>query len=115
MIGTTSGTLIQGHVEDGWEKVADAFRANFEVGVGVGVGVEESPGEVGAACCVYADGRPVVDVWGGLADREANRPWSQDTIAEVASTTKGATAICAHLLGQRGELDLDAPGGQGLA
>jgi CubicO group peptidase (beta-lactamase class C family) len=54
-------------------------------------------------------------VWGGLADREANRPWSQDTIAEVASTTKGATAICAHLLAQRGELDLDAPGGQGLA
>ena len=27
----------------------------------------------------------------------------------VASTTKGATAICAHLLAQRGELDLDAP------
>jgi CubicO group peptidase (beta-lactamase class C family) len=23
---------------------------------------------------VYAGGRPVVDVWGGLADREANRP-----------------------------------------
>ncbi len=27
----------------------------------------------------------------------------------MASTTKGATAICAHLLVQRGELDLDAP------
>ena len=68
-----------------------------------------SPGEVGAACCVYADGRPVVDLWGGLADREANRPWDEDTIVAVASTTKGATAICAHLLAQRGELDLDAP------
>ena len=34
---------------------------------------------------------------------------SKDTIALVASTTKGATAICAHLLAQRGELDLDAP------
>lgn len=54
-------------------------------------------------------GRPVVDLWGGLADREANRPWGEDTIALVASTTKGATAICAHLLAQRGELDLDAP------
>ena len=99
MVGTTSRTLVQGHVEDGWGRVADAFRANFE----------GAPGEVGAACCVYADGRPVVDVWGGLADREANRPWGEDTIAEVASTTKGATAICAHLLAQRGELDLDAP------
>ena len=95
----TSGTLVQGHVEDGWGKVADAFRANFE----------GNPGEVGAACCVYAGGRPVVDLWGGLADREANRPWDKDTIVAVASTTKGAAAICAHLLVQRGELDLDAP------
>ena len=68
-----------------------------------------SPGEVGAACCVYVDGRPVVDLWGGLADREANRPWERRHHRAVASTTKGATAICAHLLAQRGELDLDAP------
>src|SRR5579859_5278077 len=95
----TSGTLVQGHVEDGWGKVADVFRANFA----------GNPGEVGAACCVYAGGRPVVDLWGGLADREANRPWDKDTIVAVASTTKGAAAICAHLLVQRGELDLDAP------
>jgi len=90
---------VQGFVEDGWGKVADTFQANFE----------GSPGEVGAAVGVYVGGRPVVDLWGGLADREANRPWERDTISLVASTTKGATAICAHLLAQRGELDLDAP------
>jgi len=99
MLDTTRETGVQGHVEDGWGKVADAFRTNFE----------GSPGEVGAACCVYSGGRPVVDLWGGLSDREANRPWGEDTIVLVASTTKGATAICAHLLAQRGELDLDAP------
>lgn len=99
MVNTTSGTLVRGHVEDGWGKVADAFRANFE----------GNPGEAGAACCVYVDGHPVVDVWGGLADRESNRPWEKDTISAVASTTKGATAICAHMLVQRGLLDLDAP------
>jgi len=99
MVSKTSVTPVQGHVEDGWGKVADAFRANFE----------GNPGEVGAACCVYAGGRLVVDLWGGIADREANRPWDKDTIVAVASTTKGATAICAHLLVQRGELDLDAP------
>ncbi len=99
MVGTKSGTAVQGHVEEGWGKVADAFRANFE----------GSPGEVGAACCVYVGGRPVVDLWGGLADSGANQPWNENTIARVASTTKGATAICAHLLAQRGELDLDAP------
>ena len=70
MIRTTSGTRVQGHVEDGWGKVADVFRTNFD----------GSPGEVGAACCVYVDGLPVVDLWGGLADSESNRPWDKDTI-----------------------------------
>jgi CubicO group peptidase (beta-lactamase class C family) len=98
MIGTTAQTSVQGQVEEGWGKVADAFRANFE----------GDPGEVGAACCVYVGGLPVVDLWGGLADQEANRPWDKDTIVAVASTTKGAAAICAHLLVQRSELDLDA-------
>ncbi|MET0793934.1 MAG: serine hydrolase domain-containing protein, partial [Polyangiaceae bacterium] len=99
MIKAPGGTLARGYVEDGWGKVADAFRMNFQ----------ESPGEVGAACCVYVDGRTVVDLWGGHADSEANRPWDRDTVVAVASTTKGAAAICAHLLVQRGELDLDAP------
>src|SRR3954468_2101310 len=99
MVGTTSGTRVHGLVEDGWGKVADVFRANFD----------GEPGEIGAACCVYVDGRPVVDVWGGPADRESSRPWTSDTLINVASTAKGALAICAHLLVQRGELDLEAP------
>lgn len=99
MLATTRGAVVRGHVQEGWGKVAEVFRANFE----------GTPGEVGAACCVYVDGRPVVDLWGGLAAREANRPWNEDTLALVASTTKGATAICAHLLVQRGQLELDAP------
>jgi hypothetical protein len=51
MVNTTGGTRVHGHVADGWGKVADAFRATFG----------SSPGEVGAACCVYAGGRPVVE------------------------------------------------------
>jgi CubicO group peptidase (beta-lactamase class C family) len=98
-MGTTSGALVRGDVEEGWGKVADVFRANFA----------GNPGEVGAACCVYVGGRPVVDLWGGLADREAKQPWGRETISAVASTTKGAAAICAHMLVQRGQLDLDAP------
>ena len=77
MVHTTSGTPVRGQVEDGCGQVADAFRANFE----------GNPGEVGAACCVYVGGRPVVDLWGGLADSEAKRPWDENTIALVASTT----------------------------
>jgi CubicO group peptidase (beta-lactamase class C family) len=98
--GTASASVSgSGGVEHGWGKVADAFRANFH----------GNPGEIGAACSVYVGGREVVNLWGGLADRAANRPWRKNTIVRVASTTKGMTAICAHMLVQRGLLDLDAP------
>ncbi len=95
----SGGDDAENGAEHGWGKVADAFRANFA----------GKPGEIGAACSVYVGGRPVVNLWGGLASREPHQPWRRNTIVRVASTTKGATAICAHLLAQRGELDLDAP------
>jgi CubicO group peptidase (beta-lactamase class C family) len=89
---------VEGRVEPGFERVRDAFATNFD-----------RHGDVGAACCVYRDARQVVDIWGGLADRDAGRPWTRDTVTLVFSTTKGITAIAVNLLVQRGELDLDAP------
>ena len=91
-------TDIGGRVEPGFEGVADAFLASFE-----------QHGEVGAATSVYVGGKKVVDLWGGLADRDAGTPYTEDTLQLVFSTTKGATAACANLLAQRGELDVDAP------
>jgi CubicO group peptidase (beta-lactamase class C family) len=90
--------VITGLVEPGFEGVADALRANFE-----------RRGDVGAACCLYVDGRPVVDVWGGIADVPSGRRWDEDTLVLVFSTTKGATAVCANLLIERGILDPDQP------
>ncbi|ALG10545.1 serine hydrolase domain-containing protein [Kibdelosporangium phytohabitans] len=89
---------VEGFVAPGFEAVGDAFAANFADGA-----------EIGAAVSVYAHGRPVVDLWGGIADPETGRPWEQDTSQVVYSTTKAATTACALLLVQRGELDLDAP------
>ncbi|GGP96300.1 hypothetical protein GCM10010215_22620 [Streptomyces virginiae] len=66
-------------------------------------------GDIGAAVCVYWRGRPVVDLWGGLADPETGRPWRRDTLQLVYSATKGATATAAHMLVEHGLLDLDAP------
>jgi len=40
------------------------------------------------------DGPPVVDLWGGLVDSAANRPWDKDTIIAVASTTKREIETC---------------------
>lgn len=91
-------TDIHGEVAPGFEKVRDAFQANFD-----------HHGDVGAAFSLYKDGVKVVDLWGGVANEETGAAWNEDTLQLVFSTTKGATAICAHLLAQRGELDFDAP------
>jgi CubicO group peptidase (beta-lactamase class C family) len=89
---------IGGKTLPGYEPVADAFARNFR-----------DPGEIGAACCVYVDGEQVVNLWGGLADAGTQAPWTDRTIVMVYSATKGLTAMCALLLAQRGELDLDRP------
>ena len=91
-------TAVDGTVAPGWEPVADALGKSLAGGA-----------DTGAAVAVYRDGAPVVDVWGGLADAGRNRLWQRDTVACVFSSTKGMTALCAHLLVQRGLLDLDAP------
>ena len=66
-------------------------------------------GDAGGSAAVFVDGEPVVDVWGGFADAGRTRPWQRDTITNVWSVTKTMTALCALVLADRGELDLDAP------
>ncbi|WP_454197092.1 serine hydrolase domain-containing protein [Nocardia sp. Marseille-Q1738] len=63
--------------------------------------------ELGAALCVTVDGDPVLDLWGGHADRERTSPWRADTLVNVFSVSKTMTALCALLLVDRGELDVD--------
>ena len=69
-------------------------------------------GDAGASVAVFVDGEPVVDVWGGFADADRTIPWQRDTITNVWSVTKTMTALCALILADRGELDLDAPVGR---
>lgn len=94
----TGGIVVEGQVAPGWEPVADEFERNFADNL-----------ELGAALAVYRDGATVVDLWAGCADSTTGRPWRRPTVACVFSATKGIAAICAHLLIQRGLLDLDAP------
>ena len=89
---------IHGNCRKGFERVADAFARNF---------VEH--GEVGASVCVTVGGETVVDLWGGVADVATQAPWNADTVTVVFSCTKAATAICAHILASRGQLDIEAP------
>ena len=94
----TATTNVDGYVADGFEPVLEAFKRNFE-----------EHGDLGAAFSLYHHGKKVVDLWGGVTDSESGKPWAEDNIVMVFSSTKGSTAICAHLLAERGELDLDAP------
>jgi len=93
-----SGADIGGWVEASFEPVLDAFAANFD-----------ERGDVGAAVCVYLEGEPVVDLWGGMADATTGRPWTSDTVVLVYSSTKGVTSVCANRLIERGALDPAAP------
>lgn len=89
---------IHGTCDARFSRVREAFEENFR-----------KHGEVGASLAVMADGRMVVDLWGGFADAAKTRPWERDTIVNTFSTTKGIVATCAHRLADQGKLDLDAP------
>ena len=95
---TTKAVEVHGRCDERFSPVRDAFTRNFD-----------EFGDVGAAVAVTIDGKPVVDLWGGVSDKETMDPWQEDTLVTVYSTTKGMTAICAHRLVEQGLLDLNAP------
>ncbi|MCC8432588.1 beta-lactamase family protein [Reyranella aquatilis] len=89
---------IGGSCRPGFERVAEAFERNLK-----------EKGEIGASVCLTLGGETVIDLWGGVADPKTKAPWTRDTVSIVFSCTKGATALCAHVLASRGQLDLDTP------
>jgi len=88
---------LQGSYDEGFSAVPRALAAMLD------------DGDVGGSVAVFVEAEPVVDVWGGSADRDRTVPWQRNTIANVFSVTKTMTALCALVLADRGELDLSAP------
>lgn len=72
-------------VAPGFESVLDAFRENFLL--------HDDLCDIGAAVSVYRYGELVVDLAGGYRDLEQQSLWTHDTLANIWSSTKGATAI----------------------
>lgn len=89
---------VKGHCDARFAAVQDQFERSFE-----------ERGEVGAAVCVLLDGRPVVDLWGGVRDPGTGAEWEENTPVVVFSSTKGMTSTVANILLDRGELHLDTP------
>jgi CubicO group peptidase (beta-lactamase class C family) len=89
---------ILGTCKEEFEPVRAAFAQNFYVGA-----------DIGASVAIYVDGEPVVDLSGGFFDASYTKPFQRDSIVQGFSSTKTITALCALILADRGEIDLDAP------
>ena len=89
--------LVAGFVSHGFEAVRETFTDNFA-----------NRGELGGACAVCLRGDPVVDIWGGVRDKESGEPWQRDTMAIVHSASKGLAAMTLAVAHSRGWLDYEA-------
>ena len=87
---------VHGEVHPGLEQVKDTFANNWQ------------RIEVGASLVVYHGDMKVVDLWGGYQDSAATRPWDENTLVNVYSTTKGLASIAVAVLADQGQLDFDA-------
>jgi CubicO group peptidase (beta-lactamase class C family) len=89
---------VQGYVSDGFESVREAFAENFI-----------ARHELGGACCAYVCGEKVVDLWGGLRNKQTGEPWERDTMVIIHSATKGLAAMTLAIAHSRGWLDYEQP------
>ena len=79
-----------------FEAMRDAFAENF---------VRRH--ELGGACCAFHRGDKVVDLWGGIRNKQTAEPWEQDTMVVLHSATKGLAAMTLAIAHSRGWLDYE--------
>src|SRR5947209_10076003 len=89
-------TMAHGSVAPGFEAVREEFARNFA-----------QRGELGGACAVYLRGEPVVDLWGGVRNKQTGEPWEEDTLVTVFSSTKGMASMGVAVAHSRGLFDYD--------
>ncbi len=95
---TKEGVMeINGYCDEKFAQVRDAFEQNF---------IER--GDIGASYAATLEGEYVIDLWAGHSDAARSKPWQEDTIINVYSSTKTMTFLCALMLADRGQLNLDA-------
>ena len=87
---------IQGHCDEKFASVKDAFAKNFEDKL-----------DTGASVAITVDGENVVDLWAGDLVDAGDEKWSEDTIVNVWSTTKTMAATVMLMLADRGLLDFN--------
>jgi CubicO group peptidase (beta-lactamase class C family) len=86
----------QGYCDPQFEKVKRAFEDNFKL-----------RGDVGASVAIYKDGERRVELWGGDFGPDEHQAWTQETLVNIWSTTKGVTAACFAIAVFRGVIAYD--------
>ena len=89
---------VEGFCDPKYSSVKDEFYENFA-----------TRNEIGSAVCIYEGGNKVVDLWGGYRDEDGTQPWTEDTITLMSSIAKSMSALCVHVLVDRGMVSLDSP------
>jgi CubicO group peptidase (beta-lactamase class C family) len=97
----TADLEVGGYVKPGFERVREAFAANF--------GRDDHYRELGAALSVYRKGERVVHIHGGWRDVARTQPFTADTLVNIWSATKGLAAVEVAMLVDRGLVDYAAP------
>ena len=64
--------------------------------------------EIGASFAIYKQGKPLIDLWNGLKNKN-NENWEENTIVNVFSATKGIYEIIVSILVDQNILDLEKP------
>ena len=90
-----SSIPIKGSCHEEFQEVAEIFAKNFD-----------KYGEIGSSVCVVVDGEITVDLWAGHKNEERTDEWDENTLSVAFSSTKAALALCAHLLIDRGQLNV---------
>ncbi|MDP9164471.1 MAG: beta-lactamase family protein [Actinomycetota bacterium] len=87
---------VAGFVAPGFESVRDVLMRR-----------PQPWGRGGGGVSAYVRGQRVVDLWGG--QRAPGLPWQEDTLAPIASITKGWAACVVHRLVEQEVLDFTTP------
>ena len=64
--------------------------------------------EIGASFAIYKEGKPLIDLYGGLKKKN-DQKWEENTIVNVFSATKGIYEIIVSILINENILDLEKP------
>ena len=85
------GVWVHGFFDERFAATVSVFASHISNGL-----------DVGSSFALSLDGEMVVDVWAGCQDEAGERPWQEDTIVNVYSSTKTVSFLCALVAADRG-------------